>query len=215
MRGLDGLGAGVHRQHHVLAAQLGERRRERAELVVVERAAGQREPVELRLRRRDERRVAGGRSSAPSTPARQSRYRLPSTSVTQAPSAARDDDGQRVVVVRGVLGLEPRSRRPVGRRVSIDQAIAIASSRSSSVQHLTPPPPSSSSDRSTRDRVVAALAQLRARSPVARGGDDDVAAVADRVEAEHRGVVVGRRGSRRGSARAAPPAAARRTRSGR
>ena len=49
MRGLDGLGAGVHRQHHVLAAQLGELRAERAELVVVERAAGEGEPVELRL----------------------------------------------------------------------------------------------------------------------------------------------------------------------
>ena len=44
---LDGLGAGVHRQHHVLAAQLGERGANGAELVVVERAAGERDPVEL------------------------------------------------------------------------------------------------------------------------------------------------------------------------
>ena len=45
--GLDGLGAGVHRQHHLLAEELGQLRAERAELVVAERPAGQRDPVEL------------------------------------------------------------------------------------------------------------------------------------------------------------------------
>ena len=39
---LDGLGAAVHRQHHVLAAQLGQRLAERSKPVGVERPAGQR-----------------------------------------------------------------------------------------------------------------------------------------------------------------------------
>ena len=60
--GLDGLGAGVHRAAQVLAAELRERGGERAELVVVERAAGERQAVELLLRGRDERRMRGGRS---------------------------------------------------------------------------------------------------------------------------------------------------------
>ena len=46
-RGLDGLGAGVHRQDHLLAGELGQVARERPELVVVERPAGQRQPAEL------------------------------------------------------------------------------------------------------------------------------------------------------------------------
>ncbi len=46
-RRLDGLGAGVHRQHHLGARQLGQFPAERAELVVVERARRQRHPVEL------------------------------------------------------------------------------------------------------------------------------------------------------------------------
>ena len=46
-RGLDRLGAGVHRQHQVLAAQLGELLAEGRELVVEERPAGQGQPVEL------------------------------------------------------------------------------------------------------------------------------------------------------------------------
>ena len=55
--GLDGLGAGVHRQHEVLAAQLGERRGEDAELVVVVRAARERQAVELLLRGGEDRRM--------------------------------------------------------------------------------------------------------------------------------------------------------------
>ena len=57
-RGLDGLGAGVHRQHEVLAAQVAERGAEVGELVVDERAAGQRQPVELGVRGGDQRGVA-------------------------------------------------------------------------------------------------------------------------------------------------------------
>ena len=41
-RGLDRLGAGVHREHHVLAGELGEVAAEDGERVVVERARGQR-----------------------------------------------------------------------------------------------------------------------------------------------------------------------------
>ncbi len=66
-RGLDAFGAGVHRQHHVLAAQLGELGAERVELVVAERAARQREPIELRVRGREPAAGGGARSSAPST----------------------------------------------------------------------------------------------------------------------------------------------------
>ena len=55
---LDGLGAAVHRQHHVLAAQLGQRRAERAEPVGVERAADQRDGVELGVRGGDDLGVA-------------------------------------------------------------------------------------------------------------------------------------------------------------
>ena len=45
--GLDGLGAGVHRQHEILPAQFREGGGEGAELVVVEGAAGEGEPAEL------------------------------------------------------------------------------------------------------------------------------------------------------------------------
>ena len=57
-RGLDGLGAGVHRQHQVLAAQVAERGGEVGELVVHEGPAGQRELVELGVRGGEQRRVA-------------------------------------------------------------------------------------------------------------------------------------------------------------
>ena len=63
-RGLDRLGAGVHRQHAVLAAQRGEVARERPELVVGERAARERHAVELRRARRRRGAGGGGRSSA-------------------------------------------------------------------------------------------------------------------------------------------------------
>src|SRR5829696_6632905 len=56
--GLDGLGAGVHGEHQLLATEVTERGAEISELVVDERAAGQRQAVELRVRGRDEARVA-------------------------------------------------------------------------------------------------------------------------------------------------------------
>ena len=46
-RGFDRLGAGVHRQHHLGAGQLGEFRAERPKLVVVERSRGQRDLAQL------------------------------------------------------------------------------------------------------------------------------------------------------------------------
>ena len=55
---LDGLGAAVHRQHHVLAAQLGQRLAERTEPVGVEGAADQGHGVELRVRGGDDLRMA-------------------------------------------------------------------------------------------------------------------------------------------------------------
>ena len=56
-RGLHRLGAGVHRQHQLHAAQLGQLAAEVGEPVVDERAAGQREPVQLGVRGVDQRRV--------------------------------------------------------------------------------------------------------------------------------------------------------------
>jgi hypothetical protein len=52
--GLDGLGTGVHRQHHLGAGELGQLRAEGAELVVVEGARGQGEPVDLLVRGADQ-----------------------------------------------------------------------------------------------------------------------------------------------------------------
>ncbi len=57
-RGLDGLGAGVHRQDHVLAGEAGQRLGEAAELVVEEGAAGERQPAQLLARDRDQALVA-------------------------------------------------------------------------------------------------------------------------------------------------------------
>ena len=96
---LDGLGARVHRQHHVFAGERGERRRERPELVVVERAARERDAVELGLGRRDERRMPVAEVDG--------RVRGEAVEVAAAldvgdPGALgrRDDDRERVVVVR-------------------------------------------------------------------------------------------------------------------
>jgi len=141
-RGLDRLGARVHRQHHVLAREGCERCDERTERRGVERAARQRDAVELRL----------GCGDEPRMPVPEVDGRVGGEAVEVAaavdvghPRARRvlDDDGQRVVVVRRV-GLDLRDRRGrarVGR--------CGAHRRSSSVQHFTPPPPSRSSERST------------------------------------------------------------------
>ena len=100
-RGLDRLGAGVHRQHHVLAGELGQPLREGAELVVVERPAGQGEAVQLRLGGLDEPRVP--------VPEVERRVRRQQVEVALALDvgdpgtlAVGDDDRERVVVVRAV-----------------------------------------------------------------------------------------------------------------
>jgi len=49
-RGLDGFGAGVHRQHEIHAGERGEFGAERPELIVVERPAREGEAIELRVR---------------------------------------------------------------------------------------------------------------------------------------------------------------------
>ena len=102
---LDRLGAAVHRQHHVLAAQLGERCAERSEPVGVEGAADQRDGVELRVRGRGDPRVAvaevhrrvGGQA-----------VQVAAALDVGDPGAlgAGRDHGQRRVVVRGVAVLD-------------------------------------------------------------------------------------------------------------
>ncbi len=55
--GLDAFGAGIHREDHFHAGHRGEFGAERAELVVLERPADQRDPLELTLGGGDEARV--------------------------------------------------------------------------------------------------------------------------------------------------------------
>ena len=103
-RGLDGLGAGVHRQRRVEAGSLAELAQEGAHLVVVERPRREREAVQLLLRRRHDRRV----------PVSLVHRRVRAQHVQVALSvhvpdphalAALEHDGQRVVVVgRVALG---------------------------------------------------------------------------------------------------------------
>ena len=101
-RGLDGLGAGVHRQHQVLAAQVGEGGGEVGELVVHEGPAGQRQLVELGVRGGEQRRVAV--AEVERGVAGQQVEEATSVDVGH-PGAlgVRDHHGQRVVVVRGAL----------------------------------------------------------------------------------------------------------------
>src|SRR5262249_54919565 len=132
----DRLRAGVHGQDEVLAAQLGELVAERAELVVQERAAGQGHPVEL---------LAGGRDEAGVAVA-EVQGGVAGEAVEVAPAlhvgdpgalAGGDDDGQRVVVVRGpALGFFDRGKHK-------------RHARTSRVQHFGPPPALCSSDTST------------------------------------------------------------------
>jgi hypothetical protein len=102
-RGLDGLGAGVHRQHHVHAGQRGQLGAERPELVVLEGPADQRDPLQLALRGRDQPGVAVAEVDG----------RVGGQHVQVAPAAhvgdpgalgRGDHDRQRVVVVRAVRG---------------------------------------------------------------------------------------------------------------
>ena len=138
---LDRLGAGVHRQHEVGAAQVGEFVAERPELVVQERPAGERDPVEL---------VAGGRDQG-RVPVAEVECGVPGQAVQVPPAVdvgdpgalgVGDDDRQRMVVVRReAFGLLDGATRQVvehgGHR------------RTSNVQHFGPPPALRSSDRWT------------------------------------------------------------------
>ena len=114
-RSLDGLGARVHRQDHVLAGQVGEGLDERAKLVVEEGAARQGEPAQLFSGTRDQtwvtvtevqRGVSGQAVEVPVS--------LDIRDPGSLPVA--EDDGQRVVVVRGIpLDLLDVSGGPAGR----------------------------------------------------------------------------------------------------
>jgi hypothetical protein len=123
-RGLDALGAGVHRQDHVLAGQLGQLGAQRAELVVVERAAGQRDPLQLLDRRGDDVGVAVA----------EVQRRVAGEAVEVAASVhvgdpgtlgLGDHDGQRVVGVRAVVVLEVE--RAVDLRGSLSRHPVISS----------------------------------------------------------------------------------------
>ena len=106
-RRLDRLGPGVHRQDALHRAGFGEPPAELPEPVVAERAAGQREPLELLLRGRHEprmavteveRRVGGERVEVAA-----------SVDVLDPGAlAVADDDRERVVVADAVLVLETR-----------------------------------------------------------------------------------------------------------
>ena len=183
---LDGLGAAVHRQHHVLAAQLGERRAERAEPVGVERAADQRDGVELGVRGGGDLRVAvaevhrrvGGQA-----------VQVAAALDVGDPDAlgGRGDDGQRRVVVRRVVIVERDRGLGDDRPVVGHHGVQDGHEYTSSVQHLTDPPPLSSSDRSTPIGFEAGVGELLGEAG-GGGGQDDVPAVGDGVEAEHVGV---------------------------
>ena len=144
--GLDRFGTRVHREDHVLAGEFGERGHERAELVVVKGAAGERDAAQLLASgvQQEQVRVAevdrGVRGQAVQVAAAVD-IRHPRA------VARRDDHGQRMVVVGRVLVFQGDERTLVeggGRRSDL-----LGHRRSSSVQHFTPPPPSSSSDKST------------------------------------------------------------------
>src|SRR5690606_12857735 len=168
--GLDRLGAGVHGQDEVLARQRGEIANERAQHVVVESAAGQRQPVELGLDRRDDLRVP--------MPEVEGGVRGQTVEIAAAfdvgdPGALRvcRHDGQRVVIVRGML-LDEGDRLVATAGLSfhehssavIGDGVNGACGRcSSSVVHLTPPPAFSSSDTSTGTGSKPATATAAAR----------------------------------------------------
>ena len=99
-RGLDRLGAGVHRQHQVLAGERGEVACERPELVVVERPAGQRHPFELALRGGDQARVAVAEVQR-GVAAEAVEVAVAVDVLDPGAPAGAEHDRQRVVVVRG------------------------------------------------------------------------------------------------------------------
>ena len=98
-RGLDGLRAGVHQQRHVHLAQLSEVAQERTHLVVVERAARERDAIQLLLGRRDQ---LGMSVTEVQRRVRRQHVQVPSAFDIGHPATLGfgDDDGQRVIVVR-------------------------------------------------------------------------------------------------------------------
>ena len=104
-RGLDALGAGVHRQHHLLAGQRRELGAERPEQVVVEGPAGEGQPVQLLLGGGDERRVPVAEVDGG---VRRQEVEVPVAVVVPHPRplAVGHHHRQRVVVVRAVDFLE-------------------------------------------------------------------------------------------------------------
>ena len=107
-RRLHRLRAGVHRQHHLHARQRGEFGAERAELVMVERPADQRHPFQLALRGGDKPGVAVAEVEGR---IRGEQVQVPAPLDVGYPGAlaARDDHGQRVVVVCAV-GVRQRAQ---------------------------------------------------------------------------------------------------------
>ena len=145
MAGFHCLGAAVHRQHHLHVGQLGELGAERPELIVVERAAYQRDPIELPARGRDETRMAmteverrvGGEH-----------VHVPAAIDIGYPCAfgLGDHNRHRIVVVRAIR-LAERPQLPGAARGTLltSQPHAVLPvcptyGRNSSVQHLGPPP---------------------------------------------------------------------------
>ncbi len=176
-RRLDGLGAGVHRQHAVLAAERGEVARERPELVVGERAARERHAVELVAGGGDEPRVAV--AEVQRRVGRQ-RVEVAAAAVVVDPGAlgARDRHRQRVVVVGGValgdgggvLAPEPGVER--------ERQAARAAAGLEELRDVDD------------DGLQAALAQLELQARRARRHDDR-APDDDRVRAERARLLVG------------------------
>ena len=143
------LRAGVHRQHHLHARQLRELGAERAELVVLEGPADQRDPVQLPLRGRDQRGVAVAEVER-----RVGRQHVQVAAALGVgdPGALGlgDHDGQRVVVVRAVRLRPGRAGLlPMWSRYFPLAGCSPDHGRSSSVQHLGPPPALRNSDMST------------------------------------------------------------------
>ena len=206
---LDGLGAGVHRKHHVLAGERGERLDEGAELVVVEGAAREREAVELRAGRIQQLRI---RVAEVHRGVRREAVEVAPAVEVGHPRALTgcDHDRQRMVVVRGVR-LLARDRLGLvrGRRGRLDVLVLLGLVRSHGRDsspldgtvraRSTPQLQGAALDAAAAeqelgevdaDRVVAVSAKL----PVEVGGtrrDHDVVAVRERVETQHRRVVFG------------------------
>ena len=149
---LDRLGAGIHREHEVLAAEPCELLAERAELIVVKRAARQREPLELLDGGGDELRVTvtevecgiGGQG-----------VEVPSTIDVVDPHAitALDHHRERVVVTGAVVALEHEQRFGMAAPV---RHPSVVSPRTESGNRGSPQIEARSTDSASRRRAVRA-----------------------------------------------------------